>query len=93
MIIQMTNKGKQKPLNFYLTIQSITERYTFEVVTDQTKHQLIAEIEFTMRRWWPKVIPQGRISLDMDMQNYTPKLNISPLLIKEMEDVYPESMI
>ena len=93
MIIQMTNKGKQKPLNFYLTIQTIAAKYEFEVATDQVKHQLIADIEFTMRRWWPKVSPVGRLSVDMIIENNSLNLNISPLLIKEMEDVYPESMI
>jgi len=93
MIIQMTNKVSEPKLNFWNIIIDIVEYYSFEIATPETEMKIVYEIEQSLKEQWTDIPLDNMISLDMESISYKPKLHISPILIKYMEDHYPEAMI
>ena len=89
----MTNKVSEPKLNFWNIIIDIVESYYFEVATPETEMKIVHEIEQSIKQQWDDVPLDNMISLDMNSISYIPKLNISSILIKYMENHYPEAMI
>ena len=89
----MTNKVSKPKVSFWNIINDITAAYQFEVASAQTELKLVYDIEQSLKQHWGDIPMDNMISLDMDAASYTPMLNISPILIKYMEDHYPEAMI
>lgn len=93
MQIAMPDKGKQKPLNFYIIIQDIVSQYEFEMDVEQVRNKIVHHIQYIIKRRWPKVSTDGKIFIMIEAETYRPRLNLSPILIKDMELYYPEALI
>jgi len=93
MMMTMVDKGGKTKTSFWNIITDIVESYYFEVATPETEMKIVHEIEQSIKQQWDDVPLDNMISLDMNSISYIPKLNISSILIKYMENHYPEAMI